>query len=123
MGEVVVGDKRGRKLGFPTANIKVANEQGEVKLIPSEGIYAVIAQVGRTQYSGALHIGPRPTFLDPNKVIELYIIDFNADIYGKKVKVECVEYLRDIASFESTRDLISQMNNDVESVREILGKR
>ena len=123
VGEVVAGDKRGRKLGFPTANIKVSNEQDEVKLIPLEGIYAVIVQVGRKQYSGALHIGPRPTFLDLDKVIELYIIDFKADIYGKKVKVECVEYIRDITSFESAIDLISQMNNDVERVREILGER
>ena len=123
VGEVVAGDKRGRKLGFPTANIKVSNEQDEVKLIPLEGIYAVIVQVGRKQYSGALHIGPRPTFLDPDKVIELYIIDFKADIYGKKIKVECVEYIRDITSFESAIDLISQMNNDVERVREILEER
>ena len=123
VGEVVAGDKRGRKLGFPTANIKVSNEQDEVKLIPLEGIYAVIVQVGRKQYSGALHIGPRPTFLDLDKVIELYIIDFKADIYGKKVKVECVEYIRDITSFESAIDLISQMNNDVERVREILEER
>lgn len=120
VGEVVTGSKRGRDLGFPTANMKIIDKQDEVKLLPLEGIYAVKAHVGEEEYMGALHIGPRPTFGDSDKMLELYIIDFKGDIYNTKVKVELVEYLRGIVSFESTEDLIAQMDRDVKETRKIL---
>ncbi len=119
VGEVVAGNKRGRELGFPTANIRVLDKHNEMKLIPLEGIYAVKARVDQDEVIAALHIGPRPTFGDLDKMLELYILDFSRDIYKKKVKVEFVEYLRGILSFQSTEGLIAQMERDVEKTRRI----
>ena len=122
-GEVVTGKKRGRELGFPTANIRVAGAPNETKLIPCEGIYAVNVEVDSNWYMGALHIGPKPTFQESDKVLEVHLLDFDMDIYNKEIKVEFIEYIRGILSFEDVPDLISQMKRDIEKIRAVLEKR
>ncbi len=122
IGNVVTGKKRGRELGFPTANIEVRDGIREMKLIPLEGVYAVSAEVDSERYMGALHIGPRPTFQEAEKVVELHLLDFSRDIYGKEVRVEFVEHIREILLFDSVSGLVSQMRKDVERVRVILGE-
>lgn len=109
-GEVVSGDKRGRTLGFPTANI-VPDEQ---YVYPGHGIYAAFAD-GRP---AAVNVGVRPTFESGRGVlIETYIIDHDEDLYGKVVRIAFVKRLRGERRFASTEDLVAQMHRDVEGAR------
>jgi riboflavin kinase / FMN adenylyltransferase len=113
-GIVVKGEGRGRGLGFPTANLRVANGD---KLIPPQGIYAVRAVMRSGTYAGALHLGPRPTFKGSPPAIELHVLDFEADVYGEEVRVDFVSYLREILPFASVAALVDQMKEDVEAAR------
>ncbi|MER2130820.1 MAG: riboflavin biosynthesis protein RibF [Carnobacterium inhibens] len=108
-GRVVHGDARGRLLGFPTANIEVENH---VKL-PRTGVYAVKILVGDQLYNGMASIGYNVTF-EPNRplTVEVYILDFNKDIYGEEVTVFWYEYLRDEEKFDSIDALIEQLKQD-----------
>ncbi|MBZ0200580.1 MAG: bifunctional riboflavin kinase/FAD synthetase [Ignavibacteriaceae bacterium] len=109
-GTVVSGDKRGRQLGFPTANIKLDEEK---KLLPSLGIYLVEFIVDAQKHFGLLSIGKRPTFYNSGSVVpEVYIYDFNADIYGKHVTVNMVARIRGEEKYSSPEKLIEQMNID-----------
>jgi riboflavin kinase / FMN adenylyltransferase len=109
-GTVVEGDKRGRTLGFPTANIRL-NEPD--KLFPALGIYLVEFITGGNKHFGLLSIGKRPTFYsEGNITAEVYIYNFNNEIYGESVTVNIVDKLRDEEKFSSSEDLISQMNKD-----------
>ena len=111
-GVVVRGDGRGRGLGFPTANLRVGDGD---KLIPPQGIYAVRAVMRSGTHRGALHLGPRPTFKGSPPTIELHIVDFDQDIYGEEVRVDFVEYLREIRPFSTVEALVDQMKEDVEA--------
>lgn len=120
-GTVVHGDQRGRQLGFPTANIEVTENY---KLIPANGVYAVHVYILENdilkKYKGTLNIGVRPTFDNGNKTIEVYILDFNDDIYGKKITVRFISRLRDEKKFNSVSDLTEAMKNDVAQTKIIL---
>ena len=119
-GVVVSGDKRGRELGFPTANIKLSSQE---KLLPASGIYAVKFFVGNENHIGLLSIGYRPTFYNEGELVtEVYIYDFNREIYGKEVTVELVERLRGEEKFNSAEELINQMNKDKENGLKIFNK-
>lgn len=119
-GIVVGGDKRGRELGFPTANIKLTSQE---KLLPASGIYAVKVSVGNENHFGLLSIGKRPTFYSEGELVtEVYIFDFNREIYGQEVTVEAVERLRGEQKFNSADELINQMNKDKENGLRILNK-
>ena len=112
-GTVIGGDKRGRELGYPTANIKLSSLE---KLLPAIGIYAVRVLLNNEKHIGLLSIGKRPTFYDAgNLVTEVYIYNFNREIYGEEVTIELVERLRGEEKFNSAEDLISQMNKDKEN--------
>ncbi len=113
-GPVVTGLGRGRDLGFPTANIKAP--EGE-KLLPKQGIYAVRASLRTEIRSGLLHLGPRPTFAGSPPSIELYILDFDQDIYGERVRVDFLKRLRDVRPFGTAGKLIEQMKRDREMAR------
>lgn len=116
-GKVVDGDKIGRTLGFPTANISIENPN---KLIPPSGVYAVKVMLDGQSYNGALSIGNRPTFnLGNQLVIEVFIIDFSADIYGKQIKITFLEKVRGQRRFENQDELIAQMENDVQTCKRI----
>ena len=116
---MVRGDGRGRQLGFPTANLKVAHAD---KLIPPPGIYAVRGVLRSGTYPGALHLGPRPTFQGSPPTIELHLLDFEGDIYGEEVRVDFVEYLREVRPFSTAAALVDQMREDVEVARAVLDR-
>lgn len=110
-GEVVHGNKLGRKLGYPTANIHIADEE---KIIPGNGIYAVHAQPeGYTEkLKGMMSIGFRPTVDGKKRVIEVNIFDFDKEIYGQHLKVYLKKYLREEKKFETLEELVKQMDQD-----------
>lgn len=120
-GSVIDGYKMGRKLGFPTANLQPSCPN---KLIPAEGVYAVYVYIDEVRYMGMLNIGYRPTVHNgENRSIEVYIIDFSGDIYHKQIRIEFMERIRREQKFESINALISQLNQDKDTVIRILGNR
>ena len=116
-GVVVRGEGRGRNLGFPTANLRVADGD---KLIPPAGVYAVRGVLRSGTHDGALHIGPRPTFRGSPPSVELHLVDFEGDLYGEVVRVDFVRYLRPVRPFETARALVEQMEEDVARARAVL---
>lgn len=120
-GEVIKGDQRGRQLGFPTANIRPNDED---KLLPLIGIYAVELWFEDNKYYGLMSIGRRPTFYNNGSLTtEVYILNFNEDIYGKTVTVNIVERIRGEEKYSSADELIEQMKKDKEIGLEIFGKK
>ena len=115
-GRVVLGDQRGRTLGFPTANLKVQPEQA----MPKDGIYATITHHGEEQWHSVTNIGMRPTFNGVKRLIETFIFDFKGDLYGKKIRVDLVSRLRDEMRFNGPGKLVTQMNKDVEKAKKVL---
>jgi riboflavin kinase / FMN adenylyltransferase len=119
-GEVVHGDKMGRKLGYPTANLKIPNEE---KIIPGDGIYAVYVQTGpfdnrAERKKGMMSIGFRPTVDGKKRVVEVNILDFDKEIYGQTLKVFVKKFLRQEIKFENLKDLVKQMDHDkIESLK------
>lgn len=116
-GTVVRGDGRGRTLGFPTANLQVAG--GATKLLPREGIYAVRTELDGQAHDGVLHLGGRPTFPGATETVELYLFDFDREIYGEEVRVELCAHIRDIHAFESVDALVEEMHEDCAAARRI----
>jgi riboflavin kinase/FMN adenylyltransferase len=116
-GVVVQGERKGRELGFPTANIQVGDPE---KMVPKEGIYAVYGWVDGERLPGLLHLGPRPTFAGFAPTVELWLMDWSGDLYGRRVRVEFVHRLRDILPFTSVDALIAAMKEDERRGREIL---
>jgi riboflavin kinase / FMN adenylyltransferase len=108
-GPVVHGMELGRKLGFPTANIQVGDPD---KLLPLEGIYAVYGWVGSRRVPGLLHLGPRPTFRGSPPSVELHLLDWNGDLYGREVRVDFCARLREVRPFASAAALVEQMGRD-----------
>jgi riboflavin kinase/FMN adenylyltransferase len=123
-GTVVHGDKLGRKLGYPTANLKVMEEE---KIIPGNGIYAVYAELvnghspittHHSHFKAMMSIGFRPTVDGSKKVIEVNIFNFDKDIYDQTVKVYLKKYLREEIKFNSLEDLVKQIDQDkIESLK------
>ena len=111
-GTVVEGDKRGRTLGFPTANIRPLSEK---KLLPKNGIYFVGARVDGRWNPGIASIGVRPTFGSNGKrILEVYLLDFEKDIYGTELRIAYYKRLRDEIKFENADQLVRQMELDKE---------
>lgn len=108
-GKVVEGNKIGRKIGFPTANV----ETGDLhKIIPADGIYVVKVKTNKGEHFGMCNIGLRPTFNFTKRIIEVNIFDFNFDIYNNEITVTFIERLRDEIKFENVDKLVQQINND-----------
>lgn len=110
-GRVVEGNRIGRTLGYPTANILPHDPD---KLVPANGIYAVRVLVGEQWFNGALSIGHRPTFDNGARAIEVHILGFDAQIYGKDITLQFCHYLRPELKFTSAAELVDQMQRDVE---------
>jgi riboflavin kinase/FMN adenylyltransferase len=111
-GEVVSGDRRGRELGFPTANLV----PDDSLVVPGHGVYAAFAN----GHPAAVNVGVRPTFeTGRGLLIESYLIDFDADLYGQNLRVAFVERLRGEKRFPSVEGLVEAMNRDVERAREV----
>ena len=116
-GIVVQGQKRGRELGFPTANLEV--DSGLI--IPSDGIYATWAHVESGSYMAATSIGLRPTFDDgENRTIEAFLLDFSEDLYGQTLRLEFVQRLRGEEKYDTIEALLEQIGKDVQDTRAAL---
>ncbi len=117
-GVVVEGAKRGRTLGYPTANVDVKNSS---KAILATGVYIAYSTLESNKYPSIVNIGLRPTFTDSHEVvIESNLLDFEGTLYGKEIKIEFVDRLRDEIKFSSKEELILQLNKDKEKARKIL---
>ena len=114
-GYIVHGEKMGRKLGYPTANIEIC------KSFPINGIFLVKVVIENTEVKfGLASIGNKPTFSGKKDLLEVFIFDYNSDIYGKKMKVYFFEKLRNQIKFKDENDLIRQMNHDSANARNML---
>jgi riboflavin kinase/FMN adenylyltransferase len=114
---VVPGEQRGRELGYPTANLDPALEG----FIPADGVYACWATVGGERYGAAVSIGNNPTFEGvPQKQVEAHLLDQNMDLYGRRIELEFVDYIRPMNKFESVEALVVQMREDEQRIRAIL---
>ncbi|MGA1812261.1 bifunctional riboflavin kinase/FAD synthetase [Frondihabitans sp. 4ASC-45] len=116
-GVVVHGEKRGRELGYPTANIEPRSEG----FVPADGVYGARVIIDGTVRAAAVSVGNNPTFDGvPEKQVEAYVLDFDSDLYGAEITVEFVRYLRGNVRFDGMPALIAQMADDVETVRGLL---
>ena len=111
-GIVVKGKSIGKSIGFPTANINIAEEY---KIIPKNGVYLVLCFFERNKYHGMMNIGFNPTFGSNKKTIEVNIFDFNKDLYGKNIKIEFLKFIRDEIKFDNVKMLKNQLNIDREN--------
>lgn len=109
-GTVIHGDKRGRTIGFPTANIKLKDDY----IIPAIGVYSVQLMVNNEWYNGICNVGLRPTFKDNElkPTIEVYLFDFNSDIYDQEVEIRWFDFLRHEQKFNGIEELVNQLNTD-----------
>ncbi|MBW8685089.1 bifunctional riboflavin kinase/FAD synthetase [Chitinophaga rhizophila] len=117
-GKVVHGDKMGRKLGYPTANMELPDPR---KLIPVEGIYAIKVHLDKQPpLNGVMSIGTRPTFNGTDLRVEAHIFDFSQEIYDKLLRVELISYIRANQKFDNIDALIAQMDKDSLQARKVL---
>lgn len=116
-GKVVTGHQRGRGLGFPTANISTRTE-----VVPLNGIYATIVEIGAQRRLSVSNIGVNPTFGTGPRTVESFILDFDHDIYGEPLKLYFVKRIRAEKKFASAEQLVAQMRDDVKSARAIFDR-
>lgn len=114
-GKVIKGTMRGKKIGFPTANLDVTSE-----LIPASGVYASYAKVGTKTYKGATNIGTSPTFGAKITTVETHLIGFSGNLYKKNIELTFIKRLRDEKKFSSIDSLVSQIKKDVTKTEKIL---
>jgi riboflavin kinase/FMN adenylyltransferase len=120
-GIVVPGARRGRTIGFPTANLEEV-----MTVIPGPGVYAVRARIDRASQVGeawmpaAANIGPNPTFGDTARKLEVHLLDYAGDLYGQTLRIEFVARLRDIRTFAGVEELVEQLRVDIAQTRAIL---
>jgi riboflavin kinase / FMN adenylyltransferase len=117
-GTVVEGYKKGRELGFPTANVHSTYE-----LIPSRGVYAVVVTWRQQPYEGVANIGFNPTFGRTQLSIEIHLFNFSQQLYGETVEVSFVKKIRDEQAFPSVTHLVTQIRRDVEAAHAVLAAR
>ncbi|MDH4291002.1 MAG: bifunctional riboflavin kinase/FAD synthetase [Dehalococcoidia bacterium] len=117
-GKVTTSAKRGRLLGFPTANLDIKPQQA----LPDNSIYATITQVDGKQFPSATNIGSRPTFGEGKRMVETHLLNYRGNLYGKEIRVEFVRKLRDEQRFASAEELKVQIEKDVREVEAVLAK-
>jgi riboflavin kinase / FMN adenylyltransferase len=115
-GTVGVGQRRGRTLGFPTANLTKTET-----LVPGDGVYAVLAHVQGTAWPAAANVGPNPTFAEDARKVEVHLLGYEGDLYGQALAVDFVQRLRDTRPFAGVEDLKAQLRLDVEQARQATG--
>ena len=119
-GPVVRGNGRGRPMGYPTANVEVAEEVA----VPADGVYAGwLVRAAGERLPAAISIGTNPTFDGTERRVEAFVLDQDLDLYGEHVTVEFVDRLRGMEKFDTVEELVTQMGQDVEDVRRIISKR
>lgn len=116
-GTVVNGKKLGGKIGFPTANIDVAEDY---KLIPKTGVYIIHSTIDGQNYKGMMNIGYRPTVDGNHQTIEAHFFDFDGDLYGKFIKIEFLYFLREEQKFDSVEKLVLQLNKDKQNALDFI---
>jgi len=116
-GRVVRGEAMGRKLGFPTANIEPSSE-----LVPGNGVYAAIARIKGSPHRAMVNIGTRPTFNGCHRTIEVHVLNFGENIYGREISVEFIRRLRDEKAFSDREALIRQMEKDRLGAEKVLSR-
>jgi riboflavin kinase/FMN adenylyltransferase len=116
LGTVKTGEKLGKKLGYPTANLSAHSEQ-----FPPNGVYLAEAWIQGVLYHGVINLGYRPTVSSGtiDRVLEIHLLDFNGEIYGEDVEVRFVRYLRPERKFENLEALVRQIDLDVRQAREL----
>jgi riboflavin kinase / FMN adenylyltransferase len=116
-GEVIHGDKRGRELGFPTANLKLDASCGL-----RHGIYAVRVGANGRRYDGVASFGRRPMFDTGAVLLEVFVFDFSGDLYGQTIDIAFIDYIREERMFDSAAALVAQMQDDSRRAREALAR-
>ncbi|OYW57250.1 MAG: riboflavin biosynthesis protein RibF [Hyphomicrobium sp. 32-62-53] len=114
-GRVIGGAKRGTGMGYPTANVPMPKGTAL-----GHGIYAVRAHVGGAVHDAAAYLGTRPTFDDGMPVLEVFLLDFDGDLYGQEMEVEFIAFIREDRKFDNAEALVAQMDADVAKVRDVL---
>ncbi len=114
-GVVKKGDGRGASLGFPTANIYPKNE-----IILKNGVYAAYVYVDSKKYKAAVNVGNNPTFKGVDKHIEVFIMEFNENIYSKKIEIEFVDFIREEKRFRKVDELIARIDKDIKIINNVL---
>jgi len=117
-GQVVHGHGRGKKLGFPTANLRFSHK----KVIPKFGVYMTRVYIDKEKFWGVTNIGKNPTFDNEGIYLESHLIDYSGDLYGKKIRVEFLKRLRDEKAFSSVEDLQNQVYRDINYVKNFIYK-
>jgi riboflavin kinase/FMN adenylyltransferase len=120
-GEVVSGDRRGRTIGFPTANVAVPSEMA----LPGDGIYAGwYVRPDGSRHPAAINVGRRPTFYEhaEESLVEAFLLDWSGDLYGERARVQFVAHLRPELKFDSVEALVAQMQGDVAETRVVLAR-
>jgi len=108
-GVAVRGDGRGRRLGFPTANLSLDEDSKR----PDDGVYTAWVRLGKGIHRGVVHIGPRPTFVDAGPTVEVHILEFtDRELYGEEISFQVVERLRGIRKFSSPEELTIELQKD-----------
>jgi riboflavin kinase/FMN adenylyltransferase len=113
-GIVGTGQRRGRTIGFPTANLEKLET-----VVPGDGVYAVRASVAAKTFGGAANIGPNPTFGEHDRKVEVHLIDFQGELYGQPLAVDFLDRIRDTRPFSSVAELVEQLKLDIEAARRI----
>jgi len=118
-GTVVRGAGRGRTIGIPTINLASPDTR---KLLPPDGVYAVRVSVGDQRYGGMMNQGPRPTFGEESRTLEVHLFDFDGELYGEGVDVDWVRRLRAVQAFPSRDALVAQLERDRQAARAALNR-
>ncbi|MFC1906118.1 bifunctional riboflavin kinase/FAD synthetase [Chloroflexota bacterium] len=117
-GPVIHGDKRGRVISYPTANLNVAADRA----LPPDGVYTTIAIVDNIKYDAVTNVGMRPTFNAQHRTVEVFLLNFHDDLYGKDITIELVEKIRPELKFSSANELSHQIEKDVQYAKNTLAK-
>jgi riboflavin kinase/FMN adenylyltransferase len=118
-GGVVAGDRRGRQLGFPTANLEIES----LRAIPGRGVYsALTATTDGTVYPAVVNVGVRPTFGGRAEVVEVHLLDQNLDLYGQELSVDFVQRIRPERRFDGVDELVEQIGRDIATARSQLAE-
>jgi riboflavin kinase/FMN adenylyltransferase len=113
-GTVVVGERRGRNLGYPTVNLETA-----AQLLPADGVYAGHTEVDGRRFAAAISIGAKPTFDGSRRTCEAYLLEFEGNLYGRTLEIACSRWLRDQYRFPSIEALRAQLDHDVAETRRL----
>lgn len=114
-GRIIKGEGRGKKIGFPTANLDFSLD----RIIPKKGVYITRTQISDMLYQSVTNIGVNPTFKDDEILsVETFLLDFDRDIYGEEIQIIFIKRLRDEQKFSSVNKLVEQISNDVQGTRD-----